>query len=269
MSGQDSTVGSERAARMGARFVELHQSGCFLMVNVADPVTAVAVQKAGASAVASTSSAHANQIGRSDAAGEVSMAEHAEHVAVLTAAVDVPLNVDAENGYGHEPEDMALAVQTFAEAGAAGMGIEDWSGDPDRGSYERSLAVARIDAAVEAANALPHPFVITGRTDILINDHEGDFDEALARLQAFAAVGAHCLYATGLRDIASIERFAANAGGPTNVLVPVGSELSGLDVGAAGARRISIGGSLYFAQATYGGRVVESILKTGSFSPIA
>ncbi len=73
------------------------------------------------------------------------------------------------------------------------MGIEDWSGDPQLGLYDRAHARARIEAAVEATRALDRPFVITARTEVLLYDLDGGIDETLARLQAFAQVGAHCL----------------------------------------------------------------------------
>jgi 2-methylisocitrate lyase-like PEP mutase family enzyme len=254
-----------RHAELGARFLELHQEGAFLLANVGDAGTAKALSDAGVASIATSSSAHATTIGRSDAAGDVAMEEHAEHTAALVAAADVPLNVDAENGYGHEPEDMAAAVECFAASGAAGMGIEDWSGDAARGLYDRPLAIARIEAAVEAASALDRPFVITGRTEVLLYGLDGGMDEAVARLQGFAAVGAHCLYAPGTWDLDGIRTIAAEAGGPTNALVPIGSKLTFEDVADAGARRISLGGSLYNAQVAYGRSLIESLIGTGSF----
>ncbi|MCB1017341.1 MAG: isocitrate lyase/phosphoenolpyruvate mutase family protein, partial [Acidimicrobiales bacterium] len=174
----------------GERFLDLHRSGTFVMVNVADAGTARAVAEAGAEAIATTSSGFATTIGRRDAAGDVTLEEHAAHAEVLAAAVPgVPLNVDAENGYGHEPEAVAEAVARFAAAGAAGVGIEDWSGDRERGLYDRALAVARIEAAVDAAAALDRPFVVTGRTEVVLYGLDGGIDEALARLQGFAGVG--------------------------------------------------------------------------------
>lgn len=179
----------------------------------------------------------------------------------------VPVNVDAENGYGHEPEAMAAAVQRFAAAGAAGMGIEDWSGDPDRGMYDRALAVARIEAAVEAANALDRPFVITGRTEVVLYGLDGGLDEALARLQGFAQVGAHCLFAPGLRDLDSIRRVVGEAGGPVNVLLPFPAvdaprpPAFGLDeLTALGVRRVSVGGSLYRSQVAHAAARVRTLL---------
>lgn len=256
----------------GTDFMELHRSGTFVMVNVADAGTARAVCEAGAVAVATTSGGHAASLGRRDAAGDVTMEEHAGHTETIVRAASVPCNVDAENGYGHAPEDMAAAVVRFAATGAAGMGIEDWSGDPQLGLYDRSLAVARIEAAVEAARALDRPFVITGRTEVLLYGLEGGLDEALARLQAFAEVGAHCLFAPGTWELPVIRTVTEEAGGPVNILVPLsevnpyGPASFGLaDLVELGVRRISLGGSLYRAQVAHAAERVRSLLEDGSF----
>ena len=251
--------------------MELHRSGTFVMVNVADAGTARAVCDAGAAAIATTSSGHASTIGRRDAAGDVTMEEHAQHAEVLVRAATVPCNIDAENGYGHEPDDMAAAVQRFAEAGAGGMGIEDWSGDRDIGLYDRAKAISRIEAAVEAARALDRPFVITGRTEVLLYGLDGGMSETLARLQGFAEAGAHCLYAPGTWDVESIKTVTNEAGGPVNILVPLSeaNPNAPLSVGLAklaelGVRRISLGGSLYRAQVAQAAAWVRTLLANGA-----
>jgi 2-methylisocitrate lyase-like PEP mutase family enzyme len=251
--------------------MELHRSGTFVMVNVADAGTARAVCEAGAAAVATTSSGHASTIGREDAAGDVTMEEHAEHTEAIVRASSVPCNVDAENGYGHEPEEVAAAVRRFAATGAGGMGIEDWSGDPEVGLYDRALAVARIEAAVEAAADLGHPFLITGRTEVLLYGLGGGLPETLARLQAFAEVGAHCLYAPGTWDLPTIQTVTEEAGGPVNILVPLsevnpdGRPTFGLaDLAEIGVRRVSLGGSLYRAQVVHAAERIRALLADGS-----
>jgi 2-methylisocitrate lyase-like PEP mutase family enzyme len=255
----------------GTRFMELHRSGTFVMVNVADAGTAGAVCAAGAAAIATTSSGHASTIGRRDAAGDVSMEEHALHTELLVRAASVPCNVDAENGYGHEPEDMAVAVRRFAASGAGGMGIEDWSGDKDIGLYDRAKAIARIEAAVEAAQALDRPFVITGRTEVLLYGLDGGMAETLARLQGFAEAGAHCLYAPGTWDLESIKTVTEEAGGPVNVLVPLSdvypqgpTSFALAELAELGVRRVSLGGSLYRAQVAYAALRVRSLLADGA-----
>jgi len=249
------------------RFRDLHREGTFLLVNVADQATAKAVAATGAAALATSSAAHAETIGRADAAGDVSLEEHAEHTAGIVAATGLPVNVDAENGYGHEPEDVAACIRRLAETGAAGAGIEDWSGDPERGFYDLDLAVARIEAAVETANALGEPFTVTGRTECLLYEHPGGTDEALRRLQGFASVGAHCLYAPGTWDMDAVTTVAQEAGGPVNVLALVGAERPTFDdLAEAGVRRVSLGSSLFHAQIAHAGSVVARILETGRFN---
>ena len=269
------TIDASAAAARGRRFRELHESGTFVMANVADAGTAAAVASVGIDAIATTSSGHAATIGRQDAAGAVSMEEHALHTDILVEAAPVPCNVDAENGYGHEPEDMAAAVERFAATGAAGMGIEDWSGDRTIGAYDRVKAIARIEAAVEAARNLDRPFVITGRTEVLLYGLEGGLDEALARLQGMAEVGADCLYAPGTWDLDTIRTVVAEAGGPVNVLLPLGrpsfvpasSPSLGYDeLAEAGVRRISIGGSLYQAQVNVAADLMRRALSGGVFA---
>jgi 2-methylisocitrate lyase-like PEP mutase family enzyme len=83
--------------------------------------------------------------------------------------------------------------------------------------------------------------VLTARSEGFICGRP-DLAETIRRLRAFAAAGADCLYAPGLRDAAQIEAVVrAAAPKPVNVLTP------GLDVAtlaALGVRRISVGGSL-------------------------
>ncbi len=249
-----------------SRFRALHEAGIFLLVNVADAATAAAVAEAGASALATSSAAHASLIGREDAAGAVTLEEHAAHTELITAATGLPVNVDAENGYGHEPDDVARCIRRLAAAGAAGAGIEDWSGDPNRGFYDHELAVARIEAAVEAAAALDVPFTVTGRTECLLYGADGGMDETLRRLQGFAAVGAHCLYAPGTWDLDAVRAVVDGAGGPVNVLVPVGATAMTIEeLGEVGVRRVSLGGSLFRAQVVFARDRVAEILTTGRF----
>ena len=116
-------------------------------------------------------------------------------MAALDAASELPVSVDLENGYGPEPEAAAHAIARVAEAGAVGGSIEDW----DRAGrlYDAAHAVERVAAAVEAARALPFPFMLTARAENLIRGNP-DLDDTIARLQAYEAAGADVLYAPGL-----------------------------------------------------------------------
>ncbi len=257
------------AADMGRRFAELHETATFVMPNVADAATAVAVREAGAVAIATTSSGHALTIGRRDAAGDVALDEHAEHAALLVRSAGLPCNVDAENGYGHEPEAMAIAVNRIAATGAAGMGIEDWSGDNEIGFYDTELAIARIKAAVEAANALDRPFIVTGRSDLMLYGDDRGLREVRRRLDGFEEAGAHCVYAPGIGGVKEIGSLVERHSVAVNVLVPFGrppwwptdQPLPTLATMAdLGVRRISLGGSLFGSQIRHAASLVAQVL---------
>lgn len=224
------------------RFRELHEAGTFVMPNPWDVGSAHQLARLGFPALATTSSGHAESLGKRDQ--QVTLDELLDHVARLAAAVDVPLNVDAERCFADTPEGVGETVRLIAATGAAGLSIEDY--DPAKGAVEPvEVAAGRVAAAAEAAHA--HRMTLTARAEVLLYG-AGDVDEALARLQAYRAAGADVLYAPGLRAPADITRVVEEAGAPINVLLlpdgPTVAELTTL-----GARRLSTGGAL--ARAAY------------------
>jgi 2-methylisocitrate lyase-like PEP mutase family enzyme len=225
---------------LGRRFAALHEAGCFLIPNPWDGGSARVLESLGFEALATTSSAFAYTLGRAD--GAVTLDELAEHVRVLAEASDLPISVDLENGYGATPEHTARAIEVAAAVGAVGGSIEDW--DAEVGIYEVGAAAERIAAAAEAAAALPFEFTLTARAENQIRGNP-DLDDTIARLAAYEAAGADVLYAPGLASAAEIGAVVEAVGLPVNVLAR--PSLSAAEIAAAGARRISVGGSLAWA----------------------
>jgi len=238
---------------------ELHQSGTFLLVNVHDAGSAALAQAAGAQALG-----HAYTIGRPDAAGALTRDEVLHRVSEICAVVDIPLSVDAENGWGHTPEEVADSIRCLVEVGAAGASIEDWSGNTETGFYEHGLAVERVVAAVEAARSLDPDFVICARADRMMHDGADAFSEVLTRLQSFSAAGAGCVYAPGTADRKLISQMVEEAGGPINALLGVGGALTVNDMEQLGVRRVSLGSSLYQATMAAFDKIVRQAISTGS-----
>lgn len=247
-------------------FKELHQTGTFLLVNVHDAGSAVVAEAAGAVALGTTSLGHAYTLARPDGVGAVSRDEAVERVGQICRAVRIPVSVDAENGWAHDPSGVADTIHMLAEAGAAGASIEDWAGDPDIGLYDRGLARERIEAAVEAARSLGTGFVICARAEAFLRDHPDPLSEAIARLQSFAEAGADCLYAPGPTDLDTLGRIVTEAGGPVNALIWVGSTLTMDNARSIGVRRVSVGGSLYRATMAGFDALVRQMVTAGEFA---
>jgi 2-methylisocitrate lyase-like PEP mutase family enzyme len=224
----------------GRRFAALHEEGCFLIPNPWDAGTARVLESLGFEALATTSSAFAFTLGRED--GGVTLDEVVGHVAALAAASDLPISVDLENGFGAAPEHAARAIEAVAAVGAVGGSIEDW--EEEAGLYEVGAAAERIAGAAEVARELPFPFLLTARAENHIRGNP-DLDDTIARLRAYEEAGADVLYAPGLADAEQIAAVAGAVSRPVNVLAR--PTLSVAEIAAAGARRISVGGSLAWA----------------------
>jgi 2-methylisocitrate lyase-like PEP mutase family enzyme len=225
-------------------FMALHtRDGGLLMPNAWDGLSALLLADAGFEAIATSSAALAATLGRADGRHEVTRDEHLAHARLLGRLTGLPVNGDFEDGYGDTPEDVAATVEAAVEAGLAGIGIEDTSGDPDQPIRGFDEAVNRIRAAVEAAKGR---IVVTGRTDNFLQGRP-DLDDTIRRLTAFAEAGADVLYAPYPPDLdALVAIVTAVAPTPVNVLIsPADKALTVAELQQAGVKRISLGPALY------------------------
>ena len=220
-------------------FRALHEGDPFVIPNPWDTQSAQALAGLGFKALASTSGGYAGRLGKQD--GEVSLEESAGHARELDQATDLPVSMDLENGYGPSPEQVAETITRIAEAGAVGGSIEDWDVD-DEVIYCIEHAVARIEAAVEAARALDFPFTLTARAENHFRQ-VADLDDTIKRLQAYEAAGADVLYAPRLKTDEEVRAVCAAVSKPVNVLAWPGLTLKGII--AAGGQRISVGALLW------------------------
>ncbi|MFZ1989125.1 MAG: isocitrate lyase/phosphoenolpyruvate mutase family protein [Alphaproteobacteria bacterium] len=248
-------------------FRRLHEHGCFVMPNPWDLGSAKYLQSLGFKAVATTSAGLAWSRGTDD--GRITREIVLAHVAELSAAVDIPLNVDFEAGFGTNANAVAESVRLCALAGASGLSIEDCPGPAAKGLYPLDEAVARLKAARAAIDAAGGNVVLTGRSEGFIRGAP-DLPETVRRLKAYAAAGADCLYAPGIRTTEEIKAVVeAVAPKPVNVLIGWPSDLTVADLAGLGVRRISVGGAL--ARSAWGGLInmAREIAEQGSFKGFA
>ncbi|HUG63949.1 MAG TPA: isocitrate lyase/phosphoenolpyruvate mutase family protein, partial [Gaiellaceae bacterium] len=144
-----------------------------------------------------------------------------------------------------------------------GASIEDY--DPAGRLYERSEAVERVAAAVEAVRSLDTPFVLTARAENHIRGNP-DLDDTIARLQAYEAAGADVLYAPGLRSTTEIRAVCDAVTRPVNVLAL--GELSLAEIADAGAQRVSVGGGLTWVAVSAFAEAARGIRERGDFSAL-
>ncbi len=260
---------SEVQIRKGTAFKDLHSAeGIFVMPNAWNAGSAHMLEAAGFPAVGTTSAGISFCLGLPDYEGALTREAALEETCRIAGAIRIPVSVDAENGYGHTPEEVAETIRRVADTGAVGASIEDYSAAFGTGDlYDRALSVERIEAAVAAAASLPFPFTLTARAECYLSGHPSPFEESVARAVSYREAGADCLYVPGITDAETIGRLVKEVEAPVNVVMGLaGSPLTVNRLEELGVKRVSVGGSL--ARATFGlvRRAAEEIRDRGTFA---
>jgi 2-methylisocitrate lyase-like PEP mutase family enzyme len=249
-----------------AQFHKLHESGCFAIPNPFDVGSAKALQRLGFKAIASTSAGFAWTIGKAD--NHVTVDDVCDHLTAICAAVDIPVNADFEGGFAVKPEDVAVNVARGVKTGVAGLSIEDSTGDKSKPLFDSKLAIERIAAARKAIDADKSGVMLTGRCEGFLWG-VNDLKLVIERLQAYAAAGADCLYAPGIKTREEISAVVkAVQPKPVNLLIGA-SGLSLKEAEDLGVRRVSVGGSL--ARTAWAGymKAAKEIAEKGTFTELS
>ena len=225
-------------------FRQLHQGpGLLKIANVWDAGSAVLVQSLGAPALATTSAGLAWALGYADG-NHMPIAEHAAALRRIARVARVPLSADSEAGYSDDPATVADNILRLAEAGAAGINLEDGSGAPE-------LLCRKIEAIKAAAARAGIDIFVNARCDVWLKRLASgrEAEEVLVRARRYAEAGADGLFAAGVTAVADIEALVACQPLPLNVMAR--PALPGLDeLQRLGVRRLSAGSAI--AEAAWG-----------------
>jgi 2-methylisocitrate lyase-like PEP mutase family enzyme len=185
--------GSSRSGNMNRIGALLSGTGPVVIPGVYDALSAKLAAEAGFRAVLiSGYCLSATRLGEPDV-GLLTQTEVLDAAARIVAAVDIPVLVDIDTGYGNA-FNVERTVRELVRLGAAGCFLEDqvW---PKRCGHMEGKRVVPLDeylSKLAAARATGGPdFWITARTDaraVL------GLDEAIARGRAFAEHGASCVF---------------------------------------------------------------------------
>jgi 2-methylisocitrate lyase-like PEP mutase family enzyme len=250
-------------------FRALHESGCFVIPNPWNIGTARYLQGLGFPALATTSSGHAHSQGFAD--GAQALDDVLDHFQEIATATDVPLNADFENGFADadDLDTLARNVARCVVTGVAGLSIEDSPNNSTTPLYDLETAIVRVRTARWAIDAAGGDVLLTGRAEGFIRGVP-DLDDVIRRLKAYAAAGADCLYAPGIKTREQIEAVVkAVAPKPVNFLNSGAFGFTVSDIAAMGVRRISIGGSLARVAMHAFIRTATEIAKEGKFDGFA
>lgn len=159
----------------------------------------------------------------------IGLRDVAEHTASIRDAVDIPLIVDIDTGFGNAL-NVRNAIRTLERAGADAVQIEDqifpkrcghFSGK-DVASTEEMLA--KIKAAVDAR--VDQNFLIIARTDARAKH---GFEAAIDRARRFSEAGADILFIEATESADEVRRLPALLDKPQLVNIVIGGKTPTLD----------------------------------------
>jgi 2-methylisocitrate lyase-like PEP mutase family enzyme len=217
--------------------LDLHTAPDILVLaNVWDVVSArVVAGTEGVRALATASHSIAATYGYED--GEnIPLDLHLDMVGRIVAAVDVPVTMDFEAGYGDAGETARRAIAV----GAVGGNLEDQMKPLD-------AAVAAVEAVLAAGREAGIDFVLNARTDVLVRaargaDRDELLEEAIRRGRAYLEAGAPVVFVPG---VVAREEIAAlvDALGPRklSVISAPGRSLAVRELEELGVARVSTG----------------------------
>jgi len=147
--------------------------------------------------------------------GLISYAEMADQGRSICDAVEIPVIGDGDTGYGN-PLNVKRTVQGYAKAGFACIMIEDQVAPKRCGHTRGKQVVPREEALIRLRAALDArdegtEILVLARTDARATE---GFDEALARAQAFRALGADITFLEAPQSADEMRRFCAEVEGP-------------------------------------------------------
>ncbi|MDM0079803.1 isocitrate lyase/PEP mutase family protein [Variovorax sp. J31P179] len=182
--------------------------------------------------------------------GFMGLHEIADHTARIRDAVELPLIVDADTGFGNAL-NVRHTVRVLERAGADCIQLEDQLAPKRCGHFSgkevisTEEAVSKIKAAVDARH--DPDFLIMARTDACATQ---GFEAALERAQLFAQVGADILFVEAVTTAEEIRALPGRLGKPQLMNMVIGGKTP--IVGADELGRLGYGIVLYANAALQG-----------------
>ncbi len=192
----------------------LSAPGLTLMPGAYDGLSARIIEDEGFDAlIAGGYAAAGSLLGQADT-GQSNMRDFADHYARICDAVDIPVYVDGDTGFGG-PHNVRQMVKAFEKAGAAALFFTDQV-FPSRCGYLPGKQVVSVEQMLSKLKAAldartDESMMICARTDVFALEGE---DEAIRRCALFMEAGADMAKPQGIDTSEGIARVLRDVPGP-------------------------------------------------------
>jgi 2-methylisocitrate lyase-like PEP mutase family enzyme len=154
----------------------------------------------------------------------LSLTEIAQHTAAIRDAVNIPIIVDADTGFGNAV-NVRHSVRVLERAGADAIQIEDQTSPKQCGHFEKKAVISveemagKVKAAVDARTS--GDLLIVARTDALAIE---GFDAAIERAERYITAGADVTFVEAPRNVEEVRKIPERLRVPQIVNIVVGGK---------------------------------------------
>jgi 2-methylisocitrate lyase-like PEP mutase family enzyme len=248
-----------------------HDKEILVLLNSWDTGSSKLIEACGYKAVATTSMGIAASLGYPDCQ-VIQLSEMIEVITGIVNAVNVPVTVDIEAGYGNNLNEIIDSVKKIIATGIVGINIED-SIDLSPVLIDQMEFCERISAIRALSDSLGFHLVINARTDSFYTSPGSTLEklsESIERGNKYREAGADCIFVQPVSEKETIATLVKEINAPINILANPGigggippsvNELQDL-----GVARLSLGSGLMKATLALIKKVADELSEKGTYN---
>jgi 2-methylisocitrate lyase-like PEP mutase family enzyme len=248
-----------------------HDEEILVLLNSWDNGSSKLIEASGFKAIATTSMGIAASFGYPDCE-VIKLSEMIERITGIVNAVQVPVTVDIEAGYGNNVDEIIESVKRIIETGIVGINIED-SIELNPVLIDEQEFCDRILAIRGLSESLGFHLVINARTDSFYTSHASHnekLSESIKRGNKYHEAGADCIFVQPVWDKNSISTLVKEIDAPINILsnpgIGGGLPPSVHELQDLGVARLSMGSSLMKATLGLIKKVADELSEKGTYN---
>ena len=253
-------------------FLKFHQNKEILvLLNSWDIGSSKLIEACGYKAIATTSMGIAASLGYPDSQ-VIQLSEMIEVIKGIVNAVQVPVTVDIEAGYGNTLNEIIGSVKKIIATGIVGINIED-SIDLNPVLIDEMEFCERISAIRALSESLGFHLVINTRTDSFYTSSgstKEKLSESIKRGNKYREAGADCIFVQPVWDKETISTLVKEINAPINILsnpgIGAGLPPSVSELQDLGVARVSMGSSLMKATLALAKKVADELSEKGTYN---
>jgi len=253
-------------------FLKYHQDKEILvLLNSWDIGSSKLIEASGYKAIATTSMGIAASLGYPDCQ-VIQLSEMIQAITGIVNAVQVPVTVDLEAGYGNNLNEIIDSVKKIIATGIVGINIED-SIELNPELIDEMEFCERISAIRALSDLLGFHLVINARTDSFYTSSGSlreKLSESIKRGNKYRESGADCIFVQPVWDKETISTLVKEINAPINILanptIGTGITPSVKELQDLGVARVSLGSALMKATLALIKKVADELSNKGTYN---